>query len=71
MVYSKAFDGMPLAVREEFFHRLWDILNREGGVEGFQHLGAEEKTNLVEILRDTKKDLPNIWHGEVKGVAGR
>jgi hypothetical protein len=30
-------------------------------VKGFEHLGAEERTRIFEILRETKKDLPAKW----------
>lgn len=61
MVYSKAFDGMPRAAREEFFFRLWNILKTQDAVEGYEHLGQEEKASIFEILTDTKADLPAFW----------
>lgn len=61
MVYSKAFDGMPRAVKEEFFYRLRHILTDPSGMAGYEHLGGKEKANIMEILADTKSGLPDFW----------
>jgi len=61
MIYSNAFEGIPRAFKEEFYHRLWNILTRPGGVAGFEYLGAEEKAAIAEILTDTKDGLPDYW----------
>ena len=61
MVYSRAFEGLPRALKEEFYHRLWKILTEPGGVEGFDHLEKDEKARIREILVETKKGLPDYW----------
>ena len=61
MIYSKAFDGMPLAARQEVYHQLHQILNAPTAPEGFEHLEAAEKKALAEILRETKPELAAAW----------
>lgn len=58
MIYTAAFDHLPPPVKTAVYQRLWAILT--GAVEGlkYAHLSAEDRRSIVEILRDTKKDLP-------------
>lgn len=51
MVYSKAFDALPDAVRASVWKGLRQAL--EGG-EGGEHLSAADRKAITEILRDTK-----------------
>ena len=61
MIYSPSFEHMPPMLRGAIYDRLHEILTAKTPVEGFEHLGAEERTRIVEILRETKKDLPAKW----------
>ncbi len=51
MVYSRQFDGLPTAVRERLGRRLYELLP------------AEERREILDIMRDTKPDLPG-WRTE-------
>src|SRR4029077_13346923 len=58
LIYSPAFDGLPPAAKEPIYRRLWEVLS--GGERGDRYRGAlsrEDRQAIVEILRDTKKDL--------------
>jgi hypothetical protein len=61
MIYSPSFEHMPPMLRGAIYDRLHQILTAQTPVKGFEHLGAEERTRIVEILRETKKDLPAKW----------
>jgi hypothetical protein len=52
LIYSEAFDALPESVRAKVYKRLYAILT---GPE------KEEGSTILEILRDTKKDLPAYW----------
>jgi len=66
MIYSAAFDGMPQAVRERVYQRLYDILTGKdastsvGGLS-LENLSAEDRRAILEIVRDTKPSLPSYW----------
>lgn len=58
MIYSPAFNNLPAAAKEVVYQRLWEILSgREKGAK-YARLAASDRRAILEILRDTKKDLP-------------
>ena len=50
MIYSPAFEALPEVARAAIYRRMWQAL--------FGRASAEDRRAIVEILRDTKKDLP-------------
>lgn len=64
MIYSQAFDSMPGGVRSRLYQRLFDVLTGKDRNPRFQRLSAEDRRALLEILRDTKPDLPSYWKNE-------
>jgi hypothetical protein len=54
MIYSAAFDGLPAEARDAIYRRIWQVLSGEVG----SRLPQADRRAVVEILRDTKKDLP-------------
>jgi hypothetical protein len=61
MIYSEAFDNMPDAARNKIYQRLYDVLTKKDTNPKFAKLTAEDRVNVLEILRDTKKNLPAYW----------
>lgn len=61
LIYSEAFDGLPKAVKERLYRRLWDVLIPAGPPAPFDRIPRPERMAIVEILRETKKDLPEFW----------
>ena len=59
MIYSKAFAALPLSLREEIYHRLHQILTREG--DGFDHLGKDEREGILGILTETLPEAAAYW----------
>jgi hypothetical protein len=51
MIYSELFDNMPERARQHVYRRLYDVLAGKG----------EDGRALIEIVRDTKKNLPDFW----------
>jgi hypothetical protein len=49
LIYSEAFDALPGAVKTAIYRRMSEVLATRG---------AEDRQAIVEILRDTKPDLP-------------
>ena len=61
LIYSEAFDALPSPVRERVLRRLWDVLTGEDPSGKFGHLTADDRQAILEILLDTKPDLPGYW----------
>lgn len=62
-IYSRGFDGLPPAVRQAVYRRLWDVLTASpvGGDKRYAHLSAVDRRAMLEILRATKTDLPSVF----------
>ncbi len=61
LIYSAAFDGLPAELKAIVFRKLHEVLTGVDQSSTFQHLSAEDRQAILEILRDTKKDLPPAW----------
>lgn len=61
MIYSAAFDGMPPMARERVYRRLYDILTGKDRGKAFANLAAEDRRAVLEIVRQTKPNLPAYW----------
>jgi hypothetical protein len=61
MIYSAAFDGMPDTIRERVYQRLFDVLTGKDSSAKFGRLSNTDRNNILEILRDTKSNLPAYW----------
>jgi len=61
MVYSAAFDALPAAVRDRIYRRLYDALTGAATGRTDRRLSQETGRAIVEILRETKPDLPAYW----------
>ena len=61
LIYSKPFDSLPKPVQEHAYKRLWEVLSGEDTSEEFGHLSLETRAEILEILRETKPNLPKSW----------
>jgi hypothetical protein len=61
LIYSRAFDSLPREVKDYIYQRLWDILNGRGTGKDDLRLAPEDRAAIIEILRETKRDLPDDW----------
>jgi hypothetical protein len=60
LIYSAQFDAMPAVLKDRVYRRLWEILT---GSAPYGQLTPADRHTILEILRDTKKDLPAYWRG--------
>jgi hypothetical protein len=59
MIYSPAFEHLPADARDAIYARLWEVLSGHDAAEKYRKmLPHAERRAIVEILRDTKADLP-------------
>jgi hypothetical protein len=64
LIYSPAFDALPPSAKEPIYRRLWEVLSgAEAGERYRRALSREDRQAILEILRDTKKDLPEYFRG--------
>ena len=61
MIYSPTFDQFPPMLKGAIYARIHEILTSPKPVEGFDYLGKNEKRRILEILDETKEDLPPGW----------
>jgi len=61
LIYSEAFDALPADAKDAVYQRMWQVLNGHATDARYSALSADDRTAIIEILRDTKKDLPSYW----------
>jgi hypothetical protein len=62
LIYSEAFDALPGPVHDRVLRQLWQVLQGEDTSERYQHLARADRQAILEILRESKKQLPAYWH---------
>jgi hypothetical protein len=59
LIYSPAFDALPARAKDPIYRRMWQVLSGEEQGERYRAaLSLADRQAIVEILRDTKTDLP-------------
>ena len=58
MIYSEQFDQLPTEARAAIYQRLLAVLSGAERNVKYQHLSRDDRKAIIEILRETKKDLP-------------
>ena len=61
LIYSAAFDQLPPPLKVEIYRQLWEVLNSPKTDSRFRHLSNADRRAIIEIVRDTKRDLPDNW----------
>lgn len=62
MIYSPAFDGLPQATRDAIYARMWTVLSGNEQDRKYASLTPQLRTDIVDILLDTKPGLPEYFH---------
>lgn len=57
VIYSAAFDALPEVIRNQVYRRIAAVLRGEDGSGSFDHLTAEDRTAIDEILRETRPEF--------------
>jgi hypothetical protein len=59
LIYSPAFDALPGVVKDAIYKRMWEVLSGQDQDPRYRSaLSLADRQAIVEILQDTKKDLP-------------
>jgi hypothetical protein len=61
LIYAEAFDALPAPVRDYVLHRLWEVLTGADTSKEFAHLTTPDRQAILQILRETKANLPDYW----------
>ncbi|MDA1017822.1 MAG: hypothetical protein O3A00_25610 [Planctomycetota bacterium] len=61
LIDSPLFDGLPDAVRDRVYRRLWLGLTNDTKDAAFQHLPTEERAAIVRTVATIKKSRPGYW----------
>jgi hypothetical protein len=61
LIYSESFDALPTVMRGHLLRRLYDILTGTETDPQFAKIAAPDRQAILEILRATKKNLPDYW----------
>jgi hypothetical protein len=67
LIYDPSFDALPEAARAEIYARLWDVLSGEDTSVRYDRLTQVDRQAVIEILRATKKDLPDYFFPQPSG----
>lgn len=67
MIYSEPFDALPDDVKQAIYTRLWEILSGKERSPRYDRLTAADRRAIVEILAETKADLPHEFYAYVAG----
>lgn len=66
LVYSRTFDNMPPELKERVYRKMWDVLIMRDGSPQFKHLTVADRQAILEILRETKDNLPGYWRARAQ-----
>jgi hypothetical protein len=61
MIYSPIFDALPAIAKEIVYAEMWDILSGKENDQRLARLSLADRTAIIDILRDTKKGLPEYF----------
>jgi hypothetical protein len=61
LIYSAQFDSLPAQAKDAIYRRLWFILSGQEKGPRYSRLTSADRIAITEILRDTKKDLPEYF----------
>ncbi len=61
MIYSPSFDALPARAKTAVYDRLWEVLSGKTTDKAYARLSDADRQSILEILRDTKKDLPTAF----------
>jgi hypothetical protein len=61
MIYSDAFAALPETARNLVYRRLWQVLSGQEKNARYATVSPTDRQAILEILRETKKDLPAFF----------
>lgn len=66
LIYSPAFDGLPSLAKTSIYRRMWHVLSGDAAEPRYRSLALTDRRAIVEILKDTKPDLPAYFGAVTK-----
>jgi hypothetical protein len=70
LIYSEPFDSLPQAAKQAVYARLWAVLSGAVRDARYDRLTDADRQAVVDILRETKPDLPAYFGSGRPGVSG-
>jgi hypothetical protein len=64
LIYSAPFDAMPAEAKAAVYARMWQVLSGQETHERYDRLTPADRQAIVEILRETKSDLPAYFKAD-------
>jgi len=61
LIYGAAFNALPATARQAVYGRVWEVLSGRDPRKITQQLSAADRLAILQILRDTKPDLPESF----------
>lgn len=61
LIDTPAFDALPDEIRTYVWQRLWNVLSGKIQDDKFAHLSADDRRAIVEIVQETKPNVPDYW----------
>jgi hypothetical protein len=61
MIYTEAFDALPATAQAMVYERMWEILSGSETDKAYARLSLADRRAIIEILRATKKGLPDYF----------
>jgi hypothetical protein len=61
MIYSDLFDGLPTPVRDAVYQRLFEVLSGKDTDRKYASIAADDRLAILDIVRETKANLPSYW----------
>jgi hypothetical protein len=61
LIYSEPFNALPGELKRDIYARMWTILSGQTREPRYAVLSAADRQAILEILRDTKTDLPEYF----------
>jgi hypothetical protein len=66
MIYAPVFDALSGRAKDAIYQRLWQVLSGSAADSRYARLATADRQAIVEILRETKKDLPAFFGGAIR-----
>lgn len=66
LIYTDAFDALPALAKDAVHRRMWEVLSGAATEGRYATLTLDDRRAVVEILRDTRPDLPAYFQGTVR-----
>jgi hypothetical protein len=71
LIYSEAFDNIPEPMHDHLLKRLHAILTDVDKDPQFAKLSSADREAILEILRETKPNLPDYWEPKRSGPVAK